>query len=180
METAAFDADGIWDSLDDCIDLEACNYDFNPSDALIDLDDDGICDDVDDCIGEIDVCGVCNGPTDIIENISIVFDSVFVEAIDSWMYTPQRLRRDFSSCGDTVYYQGYGYPSVQIGGQCWFTENLRTAYFANGDDVLSTTAIGMFPSVYGEDPGCYDYSPDLNACKHKLWRHLDGCTTGTL
>ena len=27
----------------------------------IDIDDDGICDDIDNCIGEIDVCGICNG-----------------------------------------------------------------------------------------------------------------------
>ena len=27
----------------------------------IDTDDDGICDDIDNCIGEIDVCGICNG-----------------------------------------------------------------------------------------------------------------------
>lgn len=188
------DADGIWDSLDDCIDLEACNYDFNPTEPCVfpdsigncggtclgDIDDDGICDDVDDCIGEIDVCGVCNGPgpTDIIENISIVFDSVFVEAIDSWIVYEVAdttftyvCADDFSACGDTVYYQGYGYPSVQIGGQCWFTENLRTAYFANGDDVPGglndsdwNVSSGGGSSVYGEDPGCYDYSPDLNAC----------------
>ena len=27
-----------------------------------DADSDGICDDVDDCVGELDACGVCNGP----------------------------------------------------------------------------------------------------------------------
>ena len=32
-----------------------------------DADADGICDDVDDCVGELDACGVCNGPGEIYE-----------------------------------------------------------------------------------------------------------------
>ena len=31
-------------------------------DCEADADGDGICDDVDDCVGELDACGVCNGP----------------------------------------------------------------------------------------------------------------------
>ena len=52
-----------------------CDCDGNQLDALgvcggecaTDEDADGICDDVDECIGEIDACGVCNGPGDIYE-----------------------------------------------------------------------------------------------------------------
>ena len=57
----------------------ACNYDpeANTNDGscifedalgvcggscLADEDEDGICDDVDECVGELDDCGVCNGP----------------------------------------------------------------------------------------------------------------------
>ena len=29
---------------------------------VADADGDGVCDDVDDCVGELDECGVCNGP----------------------------------------------------------------------------------------------------------------------
>ena len=36
-----------------------------PCDADVDLD--GICDDVDECVGELDACGVCNGPGEIYE-----------------------------------------------------------------------------------------------------------------
>ncbi len=32
-----------------------------------DLDADGICDDVDDCVGDLDACGICNGPGAIYE-----------------------------------------------------------------------------------------------------------------
>jgi len=48
----------------------ACDCDGNQFDALgvcggdcsADADADGICDDVDDCIGQVDECGICNGP----------------------------------------------------------------------------------------------------------------------
>ena len=37
------DLDGIWDSNDDCIDQEACNYDANPTEACLYLDAFGEC-----------------------------------------------------------------------------------------------------------------------------------------
>ena len=95
------DSDGVWDSIDDCLDLEACNYDANPTepcgfiDALGecgggcegDGDDDGICDSEDGCVGVLDECGVCNGPgpTEIvIESITFEYDSVFLPLEDDW------------------------------------------------------------------------------------------------
>ena len=36
-------------------------------DCTVDADADGICDDIDDCVGELDACGVCNGPGEIYE-----------------------------------------------------------------------------------------------------------------
>ena len=41
------------------------------------------------------------------------------------------------TCGDTWTYQGYDYETVQIGGQCWFAENLRSEQYANGDVIPS-------------------------------------------
>ena len=48
----------------------ACDCDGNQEDALgvcggdcaADADNDGICDNVDDCVGQLDECGICNGP----------------------------------------------------------------------------------------------------------------------
>lgn len=37
----------------------------------------------------------------------------------------------------TVTYHGYTYDLVAIGEQCWFAENLRTEYYANGDPIPS-------------------------------------------
>ncbi|MEE2918959.1 MAG: T9SS type A sorting domain-containing protein [Bacteroidota bacterium] len=55
-----------------CSDIPAedCDCDGNQLDAIgecggdcaADADADGICDDVDDCVGELDACGICNGP----------------------------------------------------------------------------------------------------------------------
>ena len=53
----------------------ACDCEGNVLDVLgvcggdcgTDADADGICDDVDDCVGELDACGVCNGPGEVYE-----------------------------------------------------------------------------------------------------------------
>ena len=76
----AFDACGVCNGLGDvfecgCADIPAgdCDCNGNQLDALgdcggsceADADADGICDDVDDCVGELDACGVCNGPGEV-------------------------------------------------------------------------------------------------------------------
>ena len=38
-------------------------------------------------------------------------------------------------CGDPLEYHGYDYETVQIGGQCWFAENLRAEQYSNGDPI---------------------------------------------
>ena len=37
------------------------------------------------------------------------------------------------TCGDQLEYNAYSYSTVQIEGQCWFAENLRTSTYLNGD-----------------------------------------------
>ena len=46
-----------FDSNSACLNLDPC----------VDADEDGICDDVDECVGELDECGVCNGPGSTLE-----------------------------------------------------------------------------------------------------------------
>jgi uncharacterized protein (TIGR02145 family) len=64
-----------------------------------------------------------------------------------------------SACGDlsAVSFDGYSYPLVAIGSQCWFKENLRSDSYRNGDPIpgglsdaewTSTTAGAQ--AVYGE------------------------------
>jgi hypothetical protein len=107
---------------------------------------------VDDCIGVVDECGVCNGPgaTEVvIEDITILYDSVYADQIDTWFVFEVGADTTFSyqcdpslqfSCGDPVSYQGYDYETVQIGEQCWFAENLRAENYRNGDPVPSMNA----------------------------------------
>ena len=191
------DQDGIWDSVDACVDTGACNYAADPTEpcAYIDVlgicgggcegdgDGDGICDDVDTCVGDLDECGVCNGPgpTEIvIEDISILYDSVYAPQIDTWFVFEVGADTTFSytcapffgACGDPVSYQGYDYATVLIGDQCWFAENLRNEYYENGDAIPANLSDGEWSSttsgalaVYGEDPGCETYSPDIDACE---------------
>ena len=187
------DYDGIWDSEDDCTDAEACNYAANPTESCAytdvlgicgggcegDGDGDGICDDVDTCVGELDECGVCNGPgpTEIvIEDIVTTYDSVYLPVDGEWFVFAINVDTTYAftcapNCGDPVSYQGYDYATVLIGDQCWFAENLRSENYANGDAIPATlsdsdwqTTTSGAVAVYGEYTGCNDYSPDIDAC----------------
>ena len=190
------DSDGIWDSQDDCMDLEACNYAASPTEpcAYVDVlgecgggcegdgDDDGICDDIDTCIGIEDACGVCNGPgpTEIvIDQIVTTYDSVFLPVDGEWFVYAVDVDTTFTytcapffgTCGDPVGYQGYDYATVLIGDQCWFAENLRSENYENGDAIPSNLSDSEWSSttsgavaVYGEDAGCDNLSPDIDAC----------------
>jgi uncharacterized protein (TIGR02145 family) len=40
-----------------------------------------------------------------------------------------------SPCGDPVTFDGYSYATVEIGDQCWFSENLRSDHYLNGDAI---------------------------------------------
>ena len=42
-------------------------HSVSAADLEADADSDGICDDIDPCVGELDACGVCNGPGEIYE-----------------------------------------------------------------------------------------------------------------
>ncbi|MDA0940258.1 MAG: fibrobacter succinogenes major paralogous domain-containing protein [Bacteroidetes bacterium] len=191
------DQDGIWDSVDACVDTGACNYSAEPTEpcAYIDVlgicgggcegdgDGDGICDDVDTCVGDLDECGVCNGPGPIeivIESITILYDSVFLPQLGEWYVYEYGADTTFTNTcapyfgdfGDPVSYQGYDYATVLIGDQCWFAENLRSENYENGDAIPSNLSDSEWQNttsgavaVYGEGSStCYNYSPDGDAC----------------
>ena len=190
------DADGICDDVDECFDIEACNY-TSPSnepcaftDALGicggtcsgDGDADGICDDVDTCFGDLDECGICNGPGPtelVIEEIVTIHDSTYQEESGTWEvfqtvvdtvfgYTCSPI---FESCGLPLTYQGYEYATVEIDGRCWFAENLRSEKYANSESIPSgldaeawtSTSEGAL-ATYGETSQCTEYAPGFDAC----------------
>jgi uncharacterized protein (TIGR02145 family) len=116
----------------------------------------------------LDECGVCNGPgpTEIvIEDITILYDSVYLSQLDEWYVYEYGADTTFSytcapffgDCGDPVSYQGYDYATVLIGEQCWFAENLRSENYENGDAIPAGLSNGEWSSttsgattVYGE------------------------------
>ena len=138
-----------------------------------DLDQDGIFDSGDSCVGFYDECGVCNGegPTVlVVDSILFTVDSMFNADEGVWVTSVQQdtlfhlvCSEEFLNCGDLVHYQGYGYATTQIGGQCWFAENLRSESYRNGDEIpndlspleWSLTGQGA-TAVYGQDGVCLE------------------------
>ena len=67
---------------------------------------------------------------------------------------------------------GYTYSVVEIGDQCWFSENLRTTTYADGTAIPAGLTDGEWVSttsgataVYGEGSStCSNVSPDIDAC----------------
>ncbi len=104
-----------WDSGDVIV---GCTYpaavEYNPSANV----DDGSCTFPVDCAGVlngtslVDECGVVNGD-----------GSLCV----------------FESCGELVSHEGYNYSTVQIGDQCWFSENCRYLPEVSPSSSSSTT-----------------------------------------
>ncbi|PCJ81471.1 MAG: hypothetical protein COA49_05100 [Bacteroidetes bacterium] len=166
------DFDGLIDSYDLCIDLNACNFLNIPTElclyddalaicggsCLSDVDGDGICDDVDACIGPVDVCGVCNGTDALassIESITFLYDSVYATSANQWVLFVVGADTifnyicpsTFSNCGEDVIFDNYNYSTVQIGNQCWFSENCR--YLPSVSPASSGNAVDPFYYVYG-------------------------------
>ena len=61
------------------------------------------------------------------------------------------------TANDVVNMDGYDYSVVQIGSQCWFKENLRTALYANGDPIPNLTN-GEWTSTTSGAQAIYDNS----------------------
>ncbi len=114
------------------------------------------------CFGSCYACGVVLGCT----------DPSFVE-YDAAANT------DDGSCATLidpncvdVAMDGHTYSVVQIGGQCWFAENLRTTVYADGTVIPAGLTDGEWTSttsgataVYGEGSStCYNNSSDIDAC----------------
>lgn len=75
------------------------------------------------------------------QNISLKI-GLFVFLILAFQYTffslsnAQGTKNKSFNCGDIITdIDGHKYETVQIGNQCWMTENLRTSRYANGDTI---------------------------------------------
>ena len=173
--TADIDLDGICDPEDDCVGTPdaagVCN-----GDCATDADGDGICDDNgnDTCDGNVDDCGVCNGPGPIYD---CGCSDLEEGACDCAGNTPDE-EGNCQDClsdtdGDGLYdefcgpclgeisitYNGDNYGLVEIGGKCWFKENLRTTSYRSGQEIPHTPDEGEWNSL-GHSGGYCAYDND--------------------
>ena len=77
------------------------------------------------------------------------------------------------SCGDPVGYHGYDYPTVLIGEQCWFAENLQATSYANGDPLSVADNIEDW---VGSLDGMYEtYGNPIWGCQNLEFAPFDVC-----
>ena len=144
---ADIDFDGIVDSQDNCIDLEACNFDDSSAMECLYLDE----------------CGKCGGEGATIQSfvgVEILYDSIYVADIDMWLQYEVGVDSIFvNECPqvqdcrdhDFVVYEGVEYGVVVIDNRCWFTENAKYLPFVNAPSDLSSSS-----------PRCYVYGYNGN------------------
>ena len=142
-----------------CTDFEACNF---VADASC---DDGSCDYTccpgPGCCGEGTAWNWQTSECDIVNPADINLDGC-VQLNDLLDLLGAYGTCSLWQCGDPLEYQGHAYATVQIGGQCWFAENLRAEQYANGDamatnlsnDEWSATDMGAY-CLY-EGPSWFD------------------------
>lgn len=84
----------------------------------------------------------------------------------------------FQSCGDTVTYQGYDYPTVAIGTLCWFKENLQAEQYNTGDAIPADLTNAEWAAA--TDPAAHKYSMDFGGMVYNQYAVLTGnlCPTG--
>lgn len=85
--------------------------------------------------------------------------------------------------GETlVTYNNYNYEIIELNGQCWFSENLRSEAYSNGDPIPSAlidceweeTTEGAFARFGENEFFCYESVPEFNACSPDLYENTFG------
>jgi len=156
-----------------CSDDTACNYDSSASiddSSCLYYDECGVCDgdnssctdacgvvngDNSTCLDAcgvpngdnstcLDACGVVNGDNSCLDACGVPNgdNSTCLDACGVVNGT-----NDCIACGDLISHEGYNYSTVQIGDQCWFSENCRYLPEVSDPSIDSTTEPHY--SVYG-------------------------------
>ena len=76
------------------------------------------------------------------------------------------------SCDEDVFFDNHTYTTVEINGQCWFAENLRSTSYANGEAIpnslddagWSATSNGARATFGAGASVCYGPAPSGDAC----------------
>ena len=181
------DGSCVYGSVDLCGCLTDCQ-----GNLIGDLDGDGICDNapstgcgdslacnysVDWCLTDSTLCiyGDLEPGSPCDDGDASTFNDVVDASGCNCAGTPYVDPNGLGPCAGegTVTYFGHTYQTVEIGNQCWFAENLRSAHYANGDSIPSGLSNDEWASAdfgaigfYGQTlDGCSDsFTPNYNAC----------------
>ena len=112
------------------------------------------------CQGNVDLCGICDGPGPVYECgcFEIPEGACDCEGnqLDALGVCGGDCLGDFDGDGicdyagegpcdglDVLTYQGVDYDIVEIGGRCWFADNLAATHYQDGTVIPDTTAAGF-------------------------------------
>jgi uncharacterized protein (TIGR02145 family) len=73
------------------------------------------------------------------------------------------------SGAEVVRFDGYDYPTVAIGAQCWFKENLRSDNYRNGDAIPGNLTNARWTSTSSGAQAVYDNKPSSLATYGRLY-----------
>jgi uncharacterized protein (TIGR02145 family) len=132
------------------------------------------------CESGLDACGVCDGPGPIYEcgchNIPAGACDCEGNQFDALGVCGGDCLGDYDGDGvcdvfpegpcqgqNTINYQGFDYDIVEIGGKCWFADDLRTQNYTNGDEIpniLSTSTWDTGTGAWSVSEG-YEYNGNV-------------------
>ena len=160
-EKQALQTSGPWFS--GCTDELACNY--NPN-ALLDNGTCASCETLQTACLEGTVWSAALGGCVVANPSDVDFDGCV--GINDFLVHLSNFGSGCGpwSCGDPLEYQGYDYETVQIGEQCWFAENLRAAYFQNGELIPQNLTHDEWTS--SAEPACAIYGEQDSPCQEEL------------
>lgn len=132
------------------------------------------------CQGNVDLCGICDGPGPVYECgcFEIPEGACDCEGnqLDALGECGGNCLGDFDGDGicdyagegpcdglDVLTYQGVDYDIVEIGGRCWFADDLKATHYQDGSPIVEGTSstwedlgdqfMGAFFDVSNESPG---------------------------
>ena len=145
------DQDGVWDSVDMCVDPEACNYDANPTEpcGFIDaLGECGICQD--DYMltfsgGNTGTCcctGGNSGNSYILADVSPNLSNASTATVEFWLHLDT-----YTQYGTILWSEGTGDSGLGVtnASDCGYDSNHRykTSLFWGGADILSLSTASL-------------------------------------
>ena len=152
------------------------------------------------CDGLVDLCGICNGPGPVYECgcYEIVDSACDCEGnqLDALGECGGNCIGDFDGDGvcdsfaggacaneESLDYYGFEYDLVEIGGQCWFVQDLRTTQYSNGDSIAVAPTNAEWQSASAASIGATSAYPgyEFNGSVYNWYSVFDGrglCPTG--